>query len=160
MFKKALKRPIQKRSFLLFELLISLALITLCLLPLIHPHIAMRKSELQNLETIQLEQHAQTAFCSVKQKIYENREYPWDTLLNKTIKDSLVDPFYVYLDQEEPRIYTCHYTLQAVETANKNSTSKNALVLEINLTFQNQNHTTKSLARTLYLERHPQRSSV
>lgn len=72
-------RAIQKRSFLLFELILSLSLVLLCLLPLINIHIGIAKSELGHIREVREEQIAQKAFCLLKIDIYEHK-YSWADL--------------------------------------------------------------------------------
>lgn len=124
------KRSIRKRSFLLFELLISLALIVLCLFPLVKSQALMRREERKNLEQMQSEQLAQVAFCKLKEDLYENKAHTWDELMT----------------QAEGIIADCTYIISLLEYTNK--TEKEGLVVSIVFTIGD-----SEVQRSLYLER-------
>lgn len=140
-------RSIRKRSFLLFELLVSLTLIVLCIFPLIKPHVFMRKADWRNLEEIQLERVAQEAFCLLKQELYENKETSWNAL-HKGFQGKLSEK----LTSRLGKIYTCNYEIKKIESTTKQST-KSGLVVEVLLHFNPSDHQ-KTFQRTLYIERH------
>jgi hypothetical protein len=142
----------KKRSFLLFELLISLALISLCLFPLIQPHAAMRKKEKCYLEEIQLERIAQNAFCILKQKLYENSEHAWDDLVKGTA-GMLEESFQIINGRESGKTYSCSYTIECIGSAPKPSFNKEGAVIVITLSFVAPQSDPSIFQRTLYLER-------
>lgn len=72
------KRPIRK-SYLLLEVLISLALVTLCLLPLLKPLVAIQSHESLKEREYILERKAKIELNKLKVKLYEN-QIPWETL--------------------------------------------------------------------------------
>ena len=130
-FPKKHPPSIQKRSFLLFEVLISLALITLCLFPLLKPHIGIQKKQKERLEKIQLERFSKAAFCKVKEKLCENKTWSWHLLL-KGVSGELDIPANVYLGGKEPLAYQTSYHIQKMD----NSTKKDgALVLQVDIYF-------------------------
>ena len=74
-----MKRPIRKRSYLLLEIVISLALISLCLLPLIRPHLKIKQSQASYTKEIDAFPRFQNAFCQVKELLYE-QQISWKDL--------------------------------------------------------------------------------
>ncbi len=123
--------PIRKRSFLLFELIISLALITLCLFPLIQTHAQLRKQNQKEIETIQVEQLAQEAFCYLKEKLYEH-EIPWKKI-KKEIRGTLDKDFTCWLGPKMAKKLTCNYRFEKIERRSKHGSS--GLVIQIELEF-------------------------
>lgn len=152
MFKReAAARRIRKRSFLLFELLISLALITLCLFPLIQPLAAMRKEEYKYLEEIQLERIAQNAFCELKTILYENKTHRWEQLASE-VSAQLPNPFYIAAGMNLDRAYHCNYTLKHRDDARKPSLKKIGRVIDVDLNLTS-GTITHSFHHTLFLEK-------
>lgn len=79
MKKQKKPRPIRKRPFLLLEILISLLLVSLCLFPLLAPHIQMRKADYHFLEKMRFTTLSQNAFCLLKIKLHE-LQIDWKSL--------------------------------------------------------------------------------
>ncbi len=148
MYKKSNRQPIRKRSFLLFELLVALGLIALCLYPLVKPHALMHKKEIERLVEMQLEQISQTAFCQIKEKLYKH-EHSWKEL-NQEAKGEL-EPVTVVTGKNSIKKLPCSYTIKQIDHCNKKKPLINALVVEIQLKFNNSDKWI--FTRTLYLER-------
>ena len=152
------KQAIRKRSFLLFELLISLTLIALCLFPLIKPHVAMRKSQLENLISMQLEQVNQEAFCLFKEELYQNKGPSWENLYKGT-EGILNKEFDIYTGKDSVVPLTCEYKVSYLDSVNKISTSTKALVVKVDLIFRSPHSTFDPFSHTLYLELRTQEST-
>jgi hypothetical protein len=142
-------RSIQKRSFLLFELLVSLALIVFCLLPLIKPHASMRKVDQERLAVMQMERIAQEAFCALKRELYENKRHTWEEL--KDVAEGELGPFKLTTGVESTKTIMCDYTITKFDLCNKKSQKKSGLVVDICLRFKSFDET-REFQRTLYLE--------
>lgn len=145
---RPMRVTIQKRSFLLFELLISLALIVLCFFPLIKPHASMRKANIEQLEHMQLERAAQEAFCYIKEQLYENK-LRWKDLIHKDPKE-LEQTFTIWVGKNKAKSFNCSYTTSLLDKINKTSQNKVGLLMEIALQFSPSQHA--PFIRTLYLE--------
>lgn len=91
---------IHKRCMLMLEVLIAMAIVALCLLPLISPHVLVYKSQKEFTHSIQMARKANELFGEVLERLHKN-EIPWqaiqerhfiplDDLLSKTksIKDA------------------------------------------------------------------------
>lgn len=150
MRKFTFRKPIiRKRSFLLLELLLSLALIALCLFPLLKPQAAMRKADMANLEEMQWERVAQAAFCKVKVMLYEN-QIPWSAL-KKGVSGELDDGFTL----ERKGNYSCRYTIRKLDSSyKKNQTVGLVVEIDLNFTPHPLNKKEPHFQRTLYLEEH------
>jgi hypothetical protein len=144
---RSARRIIRKRSFLLFELLICLALITLCLFPLITPHAKMHRADLHYLEEIQLERIADQAFSQIKVRLYEN-QHPWEMLLEEALEET----FPIYTSKDFVKWVSCHYTTQFLEKADKPSLNKTGIVICITMRFSPSLLENRPFTRTLYLE--------
>jgi len=106
------KPPIRKRSFLLFELLISLSLLTLCLYPLIKSQFEVQRGHLKELKKLEREQIVNLRFSKLKEAMFE-QIFPWNSLLEGTS--------YTLPTGEE-------IALIALENTKKKSGTKGALV--------------------------------
>ncbi len=122
------KRPlIQKRSYLLFELLIAMTLVMGALIPLLKPHFVMRNQAIEKLIRIQLEPCAQHALCEVKQRLHERR-YSWEEL-DKEVTGSCAD-VKIKIGKERFLPFLCSYTINK-----ERKKSKTSELLEITLLF-------------------------
>jgi hypothetical protein len=66
----------QKRYVALLEVLIAFAIIVLCIIPLVYPHIAVVQSERKFLDKVELDHFVNLMFANSLQKLYENK-IPW-----------------------------------------------------------------------------------
>lgn len=72
-------KVINKRSIALLEVLIAFAIIALCIIPLIYPHVFIFKSEKKFVYAVELDHLANLLYADVLQKLYQN-EIPWENL--------------------------------------------------------------------------------
>jgi hypothetical protein len=151
MKKMSVKCPIRKKSFLLFELLISLALIVLCLFPLVKPYAYMQKGEKHALIEMQLACLAQQAFCYLKEDLYNHR-LSWDSLVAGT-SGKIDEIFFLVTGPKITRKAVCSYKIQTIDDCNKISQKKMGLLLAIELEFTINDRDGYRYQRTLYLER-------
>lgn len=70
---------LNKRPILLLEVLIAFAIIALCILPLMHPHAAMLKSQKEFIRKIELDHAINLMTAHVIERLYTN-EIPWSTI--------------------------------------------------------------------------------
>lgn len=70
---------IKKRPLTLMEVLIAFALVVMCLLPLIYPHVYILKSEREFVDTIELDHAVNLLYGNRLQKLYLN-EIGWDQI--------------------------------------------------------------------------------
>jgi len=71
-----------KRPFLLLEVLISILIVSLCLIPFIHGPISTYRDEMKLLEEMERERLAEYSFIEVKEKLL-SREIPWEKIPGK-----------------------------------------------------------------------------
>lgn len=155
MIPKCARRTIQKRSFLLFELLVSLALVLLCFFPLVRSHTAMRKNDIRHLEEIQLERVAQAAFCHIKTRLYQANVHPWGDLFEQACGEVEEEEheFSICTGKNKTKTFTCHYTIDFLDKVNKSSQKKVGVVIQITMHFFPSIPQTPYV-RTLYLEQY------
>lgn len=146
-------RRIRKRSFQLFEILISMALITTCLFPLVKPMTAIRKADRKHLERIQLEVAAQNAFCRIKEILYENQTHSWSQL-GVEVSGTLSEPFSICYSKDKTRSYPCSYIItRPFKDGNKPSLNILGRVIQIKIIFHTGDEEPPTFHRTLYLEK-------
>lgn len=75
----------KKRNFVLLEVLIAFLLVAICLLPLVKQPLKLYKSELEQLEKLELERMADWTFTEVKEILLKN-EIPWEKIPEKGSK--------------------------------------------------------------------------
>ncbi len=68
--------PIRRRSFLLAEVLVAMAIFALALVPLASSLLNLYRGELHLIERARLERAADNLFCQVKEKLYEDALFP------------------------------------------------------------------------------------
>ena len=72
----------KKRHFILLEILIAVALLSLCITPLITHPIRLYKKELKTLEELQIQRLKHEAFLAIKKQLFKNK-IDWDSFSNK-----------------------------------------------------------------------------
>lgn len=80
---------LRRRHILLLEVLIAFAIIALCVLPLIYPHVFILRSEKKFNATVELDHTVNLLYASILQKLYQN-EIAWSDMEKGT--ELPVDP--------------------------------------------------------------------
>ncbi|HEV8052742.1 MAG TPA: type II secretion system protein [Parachlamydiaceae bacterium] len=70
-----------RRPIVLLEVLIAFALIALCILPLIYPHVFILRSEKKFISTVELDHTVNLLYADRLQKLYQN-EISWQDIEN------------------------------------------------------------------------------
>jgi hypothetical protein len=80
-----------KRPALLLEILIALALATLCILPLMAPHASLIKAQRQFLQKVELDHSVNLIYAEILKQLYMNKP-EWQNLAQNTfeIDDDLI----------------------------------------------------------------------
>lgn len=76
-----------KRPVLLLEVLIALALVVLCIFPLMAPHASILKAQYQFNHRVAMDQAVNRVYARILEKVYRN-EIPW-----KAFEEKRVFPF-------------------------------------------------------------------
>ncbi len=126
-----MKHPIRKRSYLLLEIVISLMLITLCLFPLIKPHLAIKKSHAFYLKEIKSYPLFQNAFCEIKEKLYA-QEFSWKDLIAGV--EGEIDPNNLK-DRLGIDLTPIKYTIKEVKSCKKPSLGGRGLLINVKLSI-------------------------
>lgn len=71
-----------KKAFLLTEVLLALALLELCLIPLIKQPIRLYRSQIESLHHLELERMADWSFTEIKE-IFLKNQIPWGKIPQK-----------------------------------------------------------------------------
>lgn len=75
---------LRKLHMILLEIMIALALITLCIFPLIGPRAVILKEQNKLIETIQLDHLVSLAYVDVLERLQKN-EIPWNDIKEHTV---------------------------------------------------------------------------
>lgn len=79
---------IRKKTFLLLELMIGIALLALFALPSIGSPFFLMQSEIVSLERMELERISEVQFAHLKEKLYKN-EIPWDVIAKEEMGEPI-----------------------------------------------------------------------
>lgn len=107
-------RPIRKRSFLLLELVISLALIMLCLFPLLRPNLQLYQLSKKRLAASENFSKNSLLLCKIKRELFEAK-YSWEEL--------------------KKGISTPEYSMKAIEKTEREAFQREGLLLEVTTAF-------------------------
>ena len=146
--QQILRHTIHKRSFLLFEILLSCSLVILCLLPLIKPHLTIQSQEKAYLRNIQIEQETERALTALKEILYTHKEYTWKQL-RQGICGELPIEAHFYLDKNPIKSTQCTYEIKSALPL----TQKEALVLETSISFVFSKNTLSAPTRFIYVQK-------
>lgn len=104
--------PMQKRTFLLMEILIALFLVSLCIIPLIGQPLRLAKNEFQKLELMEKERLADWIFSEVKEMFLKN-EIPWEKIpeLQKTTGPFFMPAVKIQFPGCKEKKIPCKFTL-------------------------------------------------
>jgi len=69
----------RRRPFLLLEVLIALMLVSLCLFPLLYPHVGMVKEERKLSTQFKIDRAMNLAYSTIVERLYQN-EIPWSAI--------------------------------------------------------------------------------
>lgn len=103
----------RKQHFLLFEILIGLALVTACIAPLVKNSISLYRAETERLENLELERLADWTFSEIKEMLLKN-EIPWSKLPDF---NEITSPFFlpektIQLPGSSPKTVSRNFTLK------------------------------------------------
>lgn len=79
----------KKRPMLLLEVIIALALVALCIIPLVVPYVAVIRQQQLATQTMELDHLVNLLYVDLLEKLYEN-QIPWETIEEGSQK--MVDP--------------------------------------------------------------------
>ena len=141
---KSIKRSFfykNKRSFLLIEILIAIALITLISIPLIKNPIYYYKSQIHSLEKIECERLADLSFLEIKISLYNNNP-SWEEI-GSNLKEAKVRSLDSYTlkfskDLKKKEILRS-YKIYAKEKKTEKNESYKLITVEISLKPINRN---------------------
>jgi hypothetical protein len=121
------------RPVVLLEVLIAFALVALCALPLIYPHVFILRSEKKFISTVQLDHLVNHLYAGILQKLYQN-EIPWQDIENGKaipIDANLLE--FVKYTQELP--FTGNYQFIKIRQNPPKTDEKTAYLFNLEFTF-------------------------
>lgn len=81
-------RSVIRRPILLLEVIIAFALVALCVLPLIYPHVFILRSEKQFVSEVELDHRVSLIYADIMEKLYR-KEIPWQDIIGQ--KETPID---------------------------------------------------------------------
>ena len=139
--KSMKKHSFKKRPFILLEILIAVALVTLCAIPLIRNPVYFYKKEMKNLEELALLRLENEAVLEIKQKLFKN-EIPWDEFSirdkQETIARTLLPKTFIVkgFKQEEMTVFYRVWTRKEKPCENETICRTLAIEVSINAPFK------------------------
>ena len=99
-----------RRSFLLLETLLAIAMIGICSSYVISAPMKVYQNHLESLKKIELERIADTLFVKIQHHLKET--HSWDSLTEKQSNPFNLDPIQLTISPILSADYTCSYTLR------------------------------------------------
>lgn len=137
----------RKRSFLLIEVLLAIAVIGLCVYPLLAPHVMIAKAEMASFQQRNLERAADQAFIELVQGLHENmipnhgrmEKVNWQSF-EEPIEGTFSEPVIISISGGRSVRFLRKYEIKRVlEHEGENKHSDPFRLLEIHLSFVQEN---------------------
>ncbi len=127
---------IRKKTFLLFEILIALLLVSICLTALIERPIQGYISEWKLCKEIEGERLANLAFCEIKEKLLKN-EIPWDKIPSPGQMSApfLLPPIILNLPSHKPITIERSFILRCKKKGEKTNANECYRLLNVEVFF-------------------------
>jgi len=122
-----------KRHFLLLEVLIAFALIVLCAIPLIAPHVALLKSQRQFIQKIELDHMVNLIYADILEKLHRN-DIGWGTIEHGTIFP-IDETMLKRLSLSKPFPYEGYYQIQMVRHKPPRPAAYTLYLLKLSIQF-------------------------
>lgn len=150
---------LKKQPFILFELLIAIALISFTALPFIHYPFVYLKNEVRSLKRMELERIVETALIDTKAKLYQH-EVSWEALTRQK-KASLPDIDEKVTFQLPPNIKETFlkkvYFWQAKHKKEEGGQEKFLIHVQTTFTPEKQKKPTMTIKQQIYLKQLPKK---
>lgn len=127
MLFKRRRLPTRKRSFLLFELVLAIGLVLLCLFPMIKTHLGIARAERKQMNALNREKEICSALCRLKMDLHQHT-YSWEALMKG--------------------VNTQTYSLKKEKQSTKKKNGESGMVLCATLHFENE-----EIERLVYVEK-------
>lgn len=125
----------KKRTMLLLEVLIALALVVLCVLPLIGPHVDLLRQQKQFVSTMELDRAVNLLYVNLLERMHKN-QLPINLLFDKQPKP--IDPLLTDLSGINLPHLTGSYQIEEIKHKGKNENGWNVYLLKLTFSLQKQ----------------------
>lgn len=123
----------RRRPIVLLEVLIAFALVAICALPLIYPHVFILRSEKKFIATVELDHLVNLLFAELLQKLYQN-EIAWPDLENG--KDLPIDSHLLEsIGYRESLPFVGTYKFITIRQKPRKAADKTVYLFRLELTF-------------------------
>jgi len=130
--EKIVFHRIVRLPIVLLEVLIAFALIALCILPLIYPHVFILRSENKFISSVELDHFVNLLYADTLQKLYQN-DIPWQDIERGV--EMPIDPQLVQEKGFKNFPYTGSYKFSKVRKKTNQDTGKGAYLMALTYTF-------------------------
>lgn len=125
---------IVRRPMILLEILIALAMIALCALPLITPHVAMIKEQKHFINTMKLDHYVHLIYVDILEQLHTNK-IGWNVITEKTpipLDESLI----ARLGETNFPKLKGYFRFHEIKHKINKSTGWSAYLLKLNIVFE------------------------
>ncbi len=121
-----MKKIKSKRHYLLLEVMIALAIIVMCVLPLMYPHVSMLQAQKRFIKKIELDHVVSLLYAKMYEQLQRN-EIPWSKIEEKGLND--IDQQQLKeLNHNKPLPYTGTYKFAEKHKSNPENPLSTSLV--------------------------------
>jgi hypothetical protein len=137
---RSLPHKRKKASFLLIEVLIAVAIIGLCVYPLLAPHIAMAQAEIRTLERSKLERLADQTYVEIVEGLFEGylihgrerQPVTWKDF-TKEVKGQKLNPVMLAITSSLSVEYSREYEVARISGEEKSGARDDYRLLEVTI---------------------------
>lgn len=127
-------RRTSKRYMILLEILIALALVTLCILPLLTPHVAMIKQQKKFISEMKLDHLVHLLYVDMLEQMQQNK-ISW-TLINDQNPIPIDEAMWQRIGESPPPNLKGSYRFGEVKKKENETTQWGAHLLSLTFTFE------------------------
>lgn len=125
---------IAKRPMILLEVLIALALIAMCALPLLTPHFAMLNQQKKFISTMKLDHHVHLLYIDVLERLQKNK-ISWNLIQDHT-EIPIDEDMWVRIGEYPLPNLRGSYHFEEIKSKSNNVTNWSAYLLNLVFTFE------------------------
>jgi hypothetical protein len=133
MKKGKMRLKVNKRHFLLLEVLIAFILIVVCMLPLITPHTFILTEQKKFMQQLEVDHLVNLVYADIVERLYRN-EIPWNSIINGSVFE--IDDFILQRIRYDKKLpYKGTYQFGEIIHKPTDESPKKLYVLKLDMNF-------------------------